>query len=243
MTSAYNGPSEAALRALLSDARCLLLDFDGPVCHLFSGHPAVQVADSMRRHLRDEGYVSPSVAPRPGLASRDPLQVLLALAGHKLAPELELLLTEEEESAARTAQPTPLVAEFIQAVADSDRILAITTNNAPGAAEAYLKEHGLDGFFERRIYGRVAEDPTLMKPDPDCLLRAIDGSGLRPGDCLMVGDSPSDAAAAKAAGVPFLGYARSADRVPRLQTVDRYPVVVGMQDLVAAAQDLLPPNG
>jgi phosphoglycolate phosphatase-like HAD superfamily hydrolase len=128
-------------------------------------------------------------------------------------------------------------------VADSGRLLAITTNNAPVAVEVYLKDHGLDVFFEWRVYGRVAEDPAAMKPDPDCLLRAIDASGLRPGECLMVGDSPSDAAAAKSAGVPFLGYARSADRVARLRAVDPHPVVVGMPLLVAAAMTLPPPKG
>lgn len=177
------------------------------------------------------------------LLSSDPHRVLMALAGHELVVGLETLLSEEEELAARSAQPTPQADEFIRAVADSGRVLAITTNNAPTAVETYLTHHGLDGFFERRIFGRVAKDPALMKPHPDCLLRAVDASGLRPEQCLMVGDSPADAAAAKAAGVRFLGYAADTDRVARLRTADPHPVVVGMPPLVAAARSLLPPNG
>lgn len=233
MTSAYNGPSASRLRALLAGAECLLLDFDGPICRLFGGYPPGEIAKTMRAYLAERG----SPVTDPALVNgTDPHAILRAPMSDGLAAGLELVLTEAEEVAARSAEPTPLAGRFITAAADGGRLLAITTNNAPVAVETYLKEQHLDGYFGGRIFGRNTMDPALMKPHPDCLLRAIDALGVQPRDCLMIGDSADDAAAAKAARVAFLGYARSADRVARLRTVDPHPVVVGMPALVAAIQ-------
>jgi D-glycero-D-manno-heptose 1,7-bisphosphate phosphatase len=44
------------------------------------------------------------------------------------------------------------------------------------------------------------------KPRPGLLLEAIADLGVAPASCVMIGDRGSDAAAAKAAGVPFLMY-------------------------------------
>ena len=237
MTHKRIGPHLTSLHALLDQAQCLLLDFDGPVCRLFYGLPAHRVAARMREHLSRHGIDLDDLA-----GSLDPHRILCAAMPRQRAAELEEMLADEEELAARSAQPTPDAAEFIQAAAGGGKLLAITTNNAPSAVAAYLKEHGLDGYFGPHIFGR-GDDPALMKPHPDCLLRAMAALDMAPRDCLMIGDSPPDAAAAMTAGVGFLGYARSPDRVARLRTLGPHPVVVGMRDLVAAARSLEPPSG
>lgn len=237
MTRPYDGPSESALRALLARAECLLLDFDGPICRLFSGYPAAAIAETMTEHARKQG--GPDALP---LAGTDPHAMLRTPMRAELAADLELLLAEAEVVAARTAKPTPLADRFIRSAAAGGRRLAITSNNAPLAVETYLERHDLDIYFQGRVFGRDTKDPALMKPHPDCLLRALDALDVRPGQALMIGDSAPDAAAAKAAGVPFLGYARSPDRVARLRTVDPHPVVVGMQVLVAAVEDVAAPS-
>nr|WP_272919921.1 HAD-IA family hydrolase [Streptomyces sp. SID4948] len=200
---------------------------------MFEGYPAHTIAAAMRAYLAERG--SPLTDPALVTAT-DPHAILRAPMSGEPAADLELLLAEAEEIAARSAEPTPLADRFIRAAAAGGRLLAITSNNAPAAVAAYLKEHGLDDCFEQRIFGRSAVDPALMKPHPDCLLRAMDALGVRPADCLMIGDSAADAAAAGAAGVPFLGYARSTDQAAQLRTLGPHPVVVGMADLVAAIE-------
>jgi HAD superfamily hydrolase (TIGR01509 family) len=239
VTPAYTAPSTAELRKLLGSVQCLLLDFDGPVCRLFSGYPAEAIASMLRDHLA--GHPVPVTDPQL-TAGGDPHAILRACGRPELVAELEVLLTAAEEAAARSAEPTPLAGEFIEAAANSGLALAITTNNAPSAVGNYLEEHGLDGYFGSRIFGRNAEDPALMKPDPDCLRRAMTDVGARPEESLMIGDSAADAAAAKAAGVAFLGYARSTDRVARLQQFDPNPVVVGLRELVDAVRGLARPD-
>jgi len=241
VTSAYNQPTQADLRAVLGPARCLLLDFDGPVCRLFAGHGADRVAAAMREWLARRGI---PITDPDLVRGRDPHRLLRAAKAAavrpELARELEELAAEEEEVAALSAQPTPGADEFIRTVAESGRQLAITTNNAPGAVRAYLKQNDLDGYFGEYVFGRNPDDPDRMKPDPECLVRAIAGFGVHPRDCLMIGDSVADASAAEAARVVFLGYARSLDRVARLRSGHPHPVVVGMAPLTAAARDLEP---
>jgi phosphoglycolate phosphatase-like HAD superfamily hydrolase len=48
-----------------------------------------------------------------------------------------------------------------------------------------------------------------LKPDPHCINRALDAMAAAPATALMIGDAPTDLLAARAAGVPFLGYARN----------------------------------
>lgn len=39
------------LATLLASVRCVLLDFDGPICSVFAGTPAAVVAERLRQHL------------------------------------------------------------------------------------------------------------------------------------------------------------------------------------------------
>jgi hypothetical protein len=38
---------------IFETTRCVLLDFDGPVCDVYAGHPASQVAEELRQQLVD----------------------------------------------------------------------------------------------------------------------------------------------------------------------------------------------
>lgn len=238
MTSPHHDRRPArSVPELLEHARCLLLDFDGPVCHLFHTRSAMGIATLLRTRLAERG--APVTDPDL-LRSSDPHAILRAAPWPELAAELEILLAEEEELAALGAESTEYADEFIQAVADSGRLLAMTTNNAPGAVRTYLKERRLDGCFGERIFGRDPVHPALMKPDPHCLRTAYTSLGIRPRDCLMIGDSAADERAADAAGVPFLGYLRVGDGAHRFGAGYRGPLVHGMKQLESAARALRP---
>lgn len=233
-------PSEVAALIHWLRAPCLLLDFDGPICRLFAGRPALGIAEAMHAVLGAHGVRLADLDPE---VAQDPHRLVRVRLAAPPARALESLLAVEEEEAALTAEPTPGAEEFVRLMAARGRTLAITTNNAPRAVAAYLKARDLDAVFGNRIYGRDPDDPSLMKPHPDCLRRATRALGAAPADCLMIGDSVADAQAANAAGVPFLGYARTRARAALLA---REPGVrattVGMAALVAAARALAAPN-
>ncbi|MDJ0345071.1 HAD family phosphatase [Streptomyces sp. H10-C2] len=222
-------PGISRLRSMLARAECVLFDFDGPLCDLFAGSPAAGIARQMREYLAAHD-VSPAGLRRPD----DPHDMLRQFAGHELAADLEGLLSQGEELAAVSAEPTPDAEEFVRRVAES-RLVAVTTNNSPVAVQKYLESRNLGGFFGVDIFGRTA-NAALMKPHPDCLRRAAEAMGVPPERCLMLGDSAPDAEAAARAGVPFLGYARSGEgeQVTRLFDAGAGTVVVGMAPLLAA---------
>ncbi|MFC9603631.1 HAD family hydrolase [Streptomyces niveus] len=195
----------------LSGARCVLFDFDGPVCRLFSGRPAGDIADRLvERILRD---IPAEELGSDLLSTPDPFRVLRLFAngrpGHPLTRVLHAMFTEEEVRAARSAKPTLGAGPLIRTLAGLGRRLAVTTNNSADAARPYLARRNLlPCFGAAHVHGRV-EDMDLLKPHPDVLLRALDGLGLPASEALMIGDGASDVAAASAAGVSFLGYARN----------------------------------
>ncbi|WOX10636.1 HAD family hydrolase [Streptomyces sp. N50] len=198
------------LRELITRARVVLWDFDGPICRLFAGHSAERVAGELVEWLKRQGLRSLLTDTERG--SPNPQEVLRAVArrhpGSDLVAELEGRLTQEEVRAAASAMPTAYADILIRTWTAVGSRLAITTNNSPQAARAYLDSRGLVTCFAPHIYGRTKE-LHLLKPDPHYLNRALSAMGAEPAAALMIGDSPTDFEAAHEARVPFLGYARN----------------------------------
>ena len=197
-----------SLRELITPVRYVLWDLDGPICRLFSGHPAHQVARDLvelidRRGLggllkeRERNTVDPQ-AVLLGLGRRHPRSDLIV--------DLEKWLTQQELTAAPKAYPTtwadPLIRTWSRRAT-----FAITTNNSALAAARYIETRGLTDCFPY-MYGRT-RDLDLMKPHPHILRQALNAMGADPSRSLMLGDAPTDFEAARDAGVPFLGYARN----------------------------------
>jgi phosphoglycolate phosphatase len=76
--------------------------------------------------------------------------------------------------------------------------LAVLTNKPAGASRAILEALGLRGYFFAIVGG---DSPHGRKPDP-AGFRALAMKGG--GSGVLIGDSPIDAATARAAGCPFV---------------------------------------
>lgn len=193
------------LSRLLAGGGPLLLDFDGPICSIFEGYPAPQVAAELLSSLRRSGQDLPARVS----GEADPLEVLRwvgTLGNPQLLAEVEDALCSAELKAAASAQPTPYGREVIVAARQSGFPVAIVSNNSANSIVAYLARHRLD----RSVYpviGRAYANPAQMKPDPKPVLMATQILGADPSDCTLIGDSLSDIEAAKAAGTHVIGYA------------------------------------
>ncbi|MEV1010788.1 HAD-IA family hydrolase [Streptomyces sp. NPDC049881] len=223
------------MRELISNARCVLFDFDGPVCRLFAVHSAETIAGKLREltaELSASALLTDELRTSP-----DPHEVLRQIArrrpGGALVERLEAALTREEVSAAASAQPTPYAAALIAALSRRGRQVAIATNNSALAAEHYLRRQHLSGYLGGRVHGRTG-DITLLKPHPDSLQRALASTRTAAHRALMIGDSVADLDAARAAGVPFLGYAPTETLVAAFRTAGAEHVV-GSLELVLTA--------
>ena len=86
------------------------------------------------------------------------------------------------------------VAEALSALAGSK---ATATTKATRTTRIVLERFNLIGFFDH-VQGT---DGFPSKPAPDVVLRCIGALAARPGDCLLVGDSPVDMEAGRRAGV------------------------------------------
>lgn len=87
----------------------------------------------------------------------------------------------------------------LDALAAAGWALAVCTNKPEGLAETLLTRLGLRGRF-RAMLG--ADSLAVRKPDPRHLWETIARAGGAPGRAAMVGDTLTDRAAARAAGVP-----------------------------------------
>ncbi|MGW8374186.1 HAD family hydrolase [Streptomyces sp. ODS28] len=222
------------MRELIGTAKCVLFDFDGPVCRLFHGRPAVEVA----RRLRDVVRERHGSLPVGGLDTGDPLLFLQtvfespALLADGTAREVERVLSEEEAGAVVGAFPTEYADGLARTLAATGRQLAVATNNSQAAVERYLESRYTGQLFAGHIHGRSAEGELRLKPDPDCLLRALESTGATAQSALMIGDAPRDLAAARAAGVPFLGFARNERKAERLAAAGAEHVTSSLRDVL-----------
>ncbi len=221
------------LGRLVSDARFVLWDFDGPICRLFAGHTAEGVAADLVDWLGSRGLRG--LLTETERESPDPHAVLRAVDRRHprsdLVEELEERLTQEELRAAASAMPTAYADPLIRTWTAVGVRLAVATNNSPRVVRAYLAGRGLLPCFTPHIYGRTQE-LRLLKPDPHTLVRALSAMGAEPTASLFIGDSSSDCEAARRARVPFLGYARNERKSKLLREAGADAVVDSFEPLL-----------
>jgi len=216
---------------LLSSTRDVLLDFDGPICSIFAEFPAPMVAAHLRDFMEAEGATLPAHV----YDEDDPLDVFrfAATLGPDVCKQVEDVLRNAELHATRSARPTPHADEFMRTCRRTGRRLAVVSNNSQTAVETYLTERGLTDYIDT-IAARIEPDPTLMKPNPHLVLRALNQLRARPTAAVLIGDSTTDVDSARAAGVPCVGYANKPGKRQRLTLAGADALVTTMAELVAS---------
>jgi HAD superfamily hydrolase (TIGR01509 family) len=210
----------------------ILLDFDGPVCRIFAGYPARVVAAELRALLTGK-----DVHLRPEVAHEDdPLQILrwtASLDRPSLIQATEDALRGAELMAALTATPEPYSHEVFVAAQRAKRQVAIVSNNSEPAIRAYLAAHRLAEYVSY-VAGRKPYDPQKMKPHPFLIKQALNAVHAESHDAVLIGDSMTDIAAARAAGVRVVGYANSPSKLSSFPAASPDAIVPNLADLVAA---------
>ncbi|MET7478591.1 HAD family hydrolase [Streptomyces sp. NPDC005648] len=226
------------LQELITNARFVLFDFDGPICRLFAGHTAEKVAGELVAWLERQGLRG--LLTEEERVHPDPMVVLYAVNRRHphsdLVAELEERFTQQELKAVTSAMPTAYADPLIRTWSAVGSRLAVATNNSPRTVSDYLGVRGLAGCFAPHIYGRTPE-LDLLKPHPHCLNRALNAMGAAPSAALMIGDAPTDLAAAEEAGVPFLGYARNEYKATQLRQAGARHVVPSLLPVLRVLRD------
>jgi phosphoglycolate phosphatase len=144
--------------------------------------------------------ISPSAAAI-ALNIGKPLSSMLDELGGKISPSvrnafLSIYRESYRSRDARTALPYPEVIPTLQAL--SAFTLGVVTTKEPEQAEIVLRRLGLNSFFQH-IQSPAGD--LRAKPAPDTVLAALAALHCIPSQALMVGDTPADMLAGKAAGV------------------------------------------
>ena len=105
----------------------------------------------------------------------------------------------------------PGVAETLTELADSGAILGVCTNKPHDISLVVLAELGLAGFFAAALGGDAL---AVRKPDPAHFSAVLGGMGAASRYAVHVGDSPTDVAVARNAGVPVIAVSYGYSRVP-----------------------------
>lgn len=198
----------------LADKSLLLLDFDGPVCSVFAGYPASQIAAELVANLR---AISPHLAEVLA-GEQDPMEVLRTAAGVLPREQVEGIddqLGRAELKAVESAEPTAGMAELIATARNAGLSVAIVSNNSAAPIAKYLNDHSLDGAVDA-VVGRPFGLPERMKPDPYLLAEALGTFSVDASRACFIGDSVTDIEAGRTAGVMTIGYANKPGKASRL---------------------------
>jgi HAD superfamily hydrolase (TIGR01509 family) len=143
------------------------------------------------------------------------------------------------ETLAREVEPISGVGAMLDRLDAAAVPYCVASNGPVRKMEVTLGRCGLAKRLDGRVFSAHVVGST--KPEPGLFLHAAAAMGVAPADCTVIGDSPNDAMAARAAGMRCLGYSREtpAERLAALgaETFDdmaALPALLGLADMSAA---------
>jgi HAD superfamily hydrolase (TIGR01509 family) len=135
------------------------------------------------------------------------LEAMLGLPGEgpALIDELHALVMAE---ARHDVEPRPGAVALVEALLDAGIPIAVASNSPRDFLDRVLGTAGVAGHFAVTVAG---DEVTHPKPAPDIYLEACRRLGAAPAGSVGLEDSPTGAAAAKAAGLHVIGVPYLAD--------------------------------
>jgi HAD superfamily hydrolase (TIGR01509 family) len=129
------------------------------------------------------------------------LEAMLGLPGEgpALMAELHTLVMEE---ALHDVEPRPGAVDLVTALRAAGLPVAVASNSSRDFLDRVLRTGGVDDLFAVTVAGDEVEH---AKPAPDIYLEACRRLGADPAASVGLEDSPTGAAAAKAAGLYVIG--------------------------------------
>ena len=187
---------------MASPPRAVVFDLDGTLVDT-----ALDIAAALDRLLVELGHRAVGVDVARGLiggGARALVERGLAAAGAPAPGDPDALarrwLDIYEAGICENSRPYPGVDQTLTRLARAGARLAVCTNKADRSALRLLDALGLSGHFTAIVGG----DVPRRKPDPAHLRAALGRIGAREDEAVLVGDSDTDAATARDAGVAFI---------------------------------------
>ena len=129
----------------------------------------------------------------------------------------------------------PHTKEVLEELRQMNLRLAVATSSVSASARPLLDRHDLTKFFEVIVTG---EEVERGKPAPDIYFRAAERLGVEPNECLVIEDSLSGIAAAKAANMQVAAIPDTRFVDPREYAKQADYLVKGLKELPALIRNL-----
>ncbi|HST57440.1 MAG TPA: HAD family hydrolase [Longimicrobium sp.] len=182
-------------------ARVVVLDIDGTLIDSNDEHAHAWV-DVGREFGHDIEY--------------DRVRRLIGMGGDKVLPELTGLEEDTDEGQRikerrgeifrekylPNLQAFPRTRELLERFRDDGYTLVVATSASKKDMDALLKQGGIQDLMEEKT---SSSDADASKPDPDIVQAALKSADARPGEAIMLGDTPYDVEASGRAGVRCVG--------------------------------------
>lgn len=215
--------------------RAIIFDLDGTVVDTLE-----DVASAMNAALAEVGFPALShdeVRACLGLGGTALARTALTKAGHRLdevaiAALQKRYLRIYRNAPAKCARLYPHALTTLETLRASGVALALCTNKAEEITHPLLLSLAIAPFFSGIVCG---DSFPRGKPDPLPVCALLKRLGVSQAAALLVGDTASDAQAARAAGIPFIlasyGYGR-------LEPNAGDAMITGLDELEAALSRL-----
>jgi HAD superfamily hydrolase (TIGR01509 family) len=120
-----------------------------------------------------------------------------ALLGHEATDAQDDVFHAALAQQVARIEPYPGIVDLLQALRDAGVATAVATNSDARSASVVLGAHGLDALFDTVVTVDLVTGP---KPNPEMIHLAVERLGVPASRVVLVGDSPGDMMAARAAG-------------------------------------------
>lgn len=122
----------------------------------------------------------------------------------------------------------PGAIEYLQKIKDDGYKMALVTSSDKLSLEADLKKHKLSDIFDVVVTGDDVKD---LKPNPECLKKAVEELKTSVSKCVSIGDMGAGARAAKSAGMRFIGVSWGYDNPEVIRGVNNDEIAHDFEDL------------
>lgn len=128
-------------------------------------------------------------------------RIIADWVGEDEAPDAIARLYDCYRKSYTDIRPFPGMVEFIKALRDRGRKIALFTGRGRPSTDVVLRNMGLSSLFDFTVTG---EEVAAPKPAPDGLQHVMETLNTQAEDTVFVGDTVSDLMAARTAGVHFV---------------------------------------
>jgi HAD superfamily hydrolase (TIGR01549 family) len=175
-----------------SRIRAVIFDLDGTLCDTF---PAIiEAFNAAVSPITGRAYSADEVIARFG----DPEPIMIRRdVGDRWQEACETYYRHYQQNHHKMI-PFDGIADMLCELRHMRIPMAVVTGKSRRSCDITLRELGWSDYFTSVVSGT---EMKRQKPDPEGLLTAAREMGVDPAHCIMVGDSPADVGAAKAARI------------------------------------------